>query len=93
SDDQGRTWTHLGEDLMTSAVNAISLSPQFPAQADVLVLLDNALLISRDGGSSWSDWQAGLRFDQGAASVAAPQGLGPWAPLLIGLVEGGVARL
>ena len=93
SDDYGRTWTRLGEDVMTSAVNAIVLSARFPANRDLLVLLNDTLLISRDGGTSWSDWQAGLRFDQGAASIAAPQGLDPDAPLLVGLVEGGVARL
>ncbi len=78
---------------MTGAVNGIALSPQFPARPDVLVLLSDALLVSRDGGKSWSDWQAGLSFGLGTASIAVPQGLDPGAPLLVGLVEGGVMRL
>jgi hypothetical protein len=60
---------------------------------NVLVMLSTALLVSRDGGQSWSDWKAGLAFEQGLASVAAPQGLDPGVPLLVGLVEGGVLRV
>ena len=93
SSDRGHTWTCLGEDIVTEAVNAIVLSPEFPAKPDVLVMLSTALLVSRDGGQSWSDWKVGLAFEQGLGSVAAPQGLDPGAPLLVGLVEGGVLRI
>lgn len=93
SDDRGHTWTRLGEGVVTDAVNAIVLSPQFPAKPDVLVLLGETLLVSRDDGQSWSDWKSGLSIEQGLASVAAPQGLDPGAPLLVGLVEGGVLRI
>lgn len=93
SDDRGRTWTRLGEDLIADAVNGIVLSPEFPTQPDVLVMLSTALLVSRDGGQSWSDWKAGLSFEHGLASVAAPQGLDPGAPLLVGLVGGDVVRV
>jgi len=60
---------------------------------DVLVMLGDALLISRDEGQTWSDWKAGTTFEQGTASVAAPQGLASGAPLLVGLVAGAVLRL
>jgi photosystem II stability/assembly factor-like uncharacterized protein len=93
SGDRGRTWACLGKDVVTDAVNGIVLSPEFPTQPDVLVMLSTALLVSRDGGQSWSDWKAGLAFEQGLASVAAPQGLDPGVPLLVGLVEGGVLRV
>lgn len=93
SDDRGRTWSRRGEDVVTDAVNAIILSPQFPDKPDVLVLLGEGLLISRDGGQSWSDWKSGLPIEQGLASVAAPLGLNPEAPLLVGLVEGAVLRM
>jgi len=92
SEDRGHTWERLGEDALTEAVNGIVLSPEFPAQPDVLAMLSTALLVSRDGGQSWSDWKAGLPLEQGLASVAAPQGLDPGATLLVGLVEGGVLR-
>jgi photosystem II stability/assembly factor-like uncharacterized protein len=93
SGDRGHTWTRLGKGAVTEAVNAVILSPQFPDKPDILVLLGEALLISRDGGHSWADWQADLSIEQGMVSVAAPQGLDPEAPLLVGLVEGGVRRL
>jgi len=56
-------------------------------------MLSTALLVSRDGSQSWSDWKAGLAVEQDLASVAVPQGLDPGAPLLVGLVEGGVLRV
>jgi photosystem II stability/assembly factor-like uncharacterized protein len=93
SEDRGRKWTRLGEETITSAVNAILVSPGFPQAGDVLVMPGDALLISRNGGQTWSDWKAGAAFEQGTASVAAPQGLAAGAPLLVGLVAGGVLRL
>ena len=93
SDDGGRTWERLGEDAVRDSVNGIVLSQRFPAQPDALVVLGTALLVSRDGGRSWSDWKADLPIEQGVACVAAPQGLDPGAPLLVGLVEGGVLRV
>ncbi len=101
SDDRGRTWTRLGTKVIAEAVNGVVLSPEFPAQADVLVMLDDALLVSRDGGQSWSNWTAGAgfnpaahrHFEQGLSCVLAPQGLIPGSPLLVGLVAGGVLRL
>lgn len=93
STDRGRSWSRLGEDVITDAVNAIVLSPEYPAKQDVLVMLSNTLLISRDNGQSWSDWKADLHFEQGLSAVAAPQGLEESAPLLLGLVDEGVLRL
>ena len=80
SEDRGRTWTRLGEDIVRNAVNAILLSPEFPEKADVLVMLGDGLLLSRDGGQSWSEWGSGVEFGEGLACVAAPLGLDPDAP-------------
>ena len=93
SRDLGNTWLRLGEEVINDAVNSVLVAPGFPAQPDVLALLSDALLVSRDGGQAWSDWQPGLPTDRGLASVAAPQGLDPNAPLLVGLVDGGVLRV
>jgi hypothetical protein len=93
SEDRGHTWTRLGEDAVRNAVNAILLSPEFPEQADVLVMLSDRFLLSRDGGQSWSAWETGVEFNEGLACVAAPQGLDPDAPLLIGFVDGGAQRM
>ena len=95
SDDDGQTWAQLGENVIAEAVNQIILSPNFSksAKPDVLALLSEALLISRDSGQTWSDWKAGLDLTPGATCVAAPQGLASRAPMLIGRVAGGVLRL
>ena len=55
SHDRGRTGARLGEDVVTDAVNGIVLAAEFPAKADVLVMLGEAMLATRDGGQSWSD--------------------------------------
>jgi photosystem II stability/assembly factor-like uncharacterized protein len=93
SHDKGHTWTRLGENDIDESVNCVILSPEFPAKPDVLVTLSTSLLVSRDGGRSWAEWKACQTFEQGLTSVAAPQGLAPDAPLLVGLAEGGVLPL
>jgi photosystem II stability/assembly factor-like uncharacterized protein len=93
SSDRGRTWSRLGQEIITDAVNAIFVSQEFVTKPEILVALGDRLLVSRDGGASWSDWKAGLTFEQGLASVMAPLGLGPDALLLVGLVAGGVQQV
>ena len=93
SQDKGTTWRQVGAKAITEAVNAIVLSPSFSAQPDVLVLLGEALLISRNKGRSWSRRRARQWPERVAACVAAPQGLDPDAPLLVGFMGGDVARI
>jgi photosystem II stability/assembly factor-like uncharacterized protein len=93
SGDQGRTWERVSQHAIADVVNAVLLSPEFPGRPHLLVMLDDVLLVSRDGGASWSEWKAGLRFEQGASCVVAPQGLDPDAPLLVGLAQGGVLKV
>ena len=92
-DDRANTWRRLGEDTVTGTVNGIILGRQYSSNPEILVLLDDTVMVSRDKGQSWSNWQAGLRFEQGTASIAAPQGLDPGATLLVGLIEGGIVCL
>ena len=93
SADEGESWSQLGEDNLTDSINDIVLSPDYPAAPEILVLLRDDLLVSRDNGRTWSKWQADLTLDEGASTVVAPQGLAPGAPLLIGSAEGGVLRV
>jgi len=88
SRDGGATWQRLAEGRLTGAVNRISLASAFPAQPDLLVLHEDVLLVSRDAGNSWSAWLPD--FQDAVASVLAPQGLAPGAPLLVGLMDGRV---
>jgi photosystem II stability/assembly factor-like uncharacterized protein len=93
SQDGGATWERLAEESITDAVNIILLAPEYPAQPDVLVLHEDRLLVSRDGGETWADWKTDVSIEEVVASVAAPQGLAPGVPLLIGLMDGTVLRV
>jgi photosystem II stability/assembly factor-like uncharacterized protein len=93
SADAGRTWLPMGREAMGEAVNRVLLSPGFPDRPHVLALLADALLISRDGGETWASWEAEVPAERGMACVAAPQGLAPGAPLLVGLADGEVVRI
>jgi photosystem II stability/assembly factor-like uncharacterized protein len=95
SDDNGRTWERLGADTIGDSVNGIVLSSEFPGTPDVLAMLGDTLVVSRDGGSSWTQWKPSLVVEQGLAAVVAPLGLEPGAPLLLGCMTdgGGVLRI
>jgi photosystem II stability/assembly factor-like uncharacterized protein len=93
SDDGGRSWTAIGQGVLEGSVNGIAVGASFPAPAELLVLLSDGVMVSRDAGASWAEWRSGFEPAGGAASLIAPLGLGPGAPLLVGTVEGGVARL
>lgn len=90
TEDGGKSWVYIAHDAITGAVNAIILSPEFPDRPEILLLLDDAILVSPDGGKSWFQGTTGPNFEQGTSCIVAPQGLAAAAPLLVGLVEGGV---
>jgi photosystem II stability/assembly factor-like uncharacterized protein len=93
SDDSGSLWRRLGSDVIVEAVNDILLSPDFPEKANVMALQTDGLFQSRDGGQSWTERRSGDTHGEGFTCVAAPLGFMPDAPLLVGLVDGGVLRL
>ena len=92
STDGGETWTRLGEDVMTEAVNHIILAPSYPAIPHLLVLSSDGLFVSRDAGASWLAWPLGKLADEELMAVATPNGLEPGASLLVGMVDGRVLR-
>jgi photosystem II stability/assembly factor-like uncharacterized protein len=99
SEDRGRTWERIGETspllagVPAQSVSALLLSPDYPAKPQILAMLADALIVSRDGGTTWEAWQMGLDLGPGAACVTAPLGLDPGAPLLVGLLDGRVLRV
>ncbi len=90
SRDGGRSWQRLGAHMIDGAVNTILSSEN---ANDLLVLHNDTLLVSRDAGASWSDWQQAGQTIEGVAAVAAPQGIAEGATLLAGLFDGRVVRL
>lgn len=92
SKDRGRTWNRLGQGIISPEVNAIILSPQFADNADMLILQNEALLISHDGGRSWSDWKTDKDMNQSLTAVAAPLGFGREAYLLVSQADGSIVK-
>jgi photosystem II stability/assembly factor-like uncharacterized protein len=93
SADRGRTWSRLGEDVFTGSINAILLSSNYPARPHILVLDNDRLMFSDDGGQSWEPWPAAEGLDESITAVVAPYGTEPGAPLLVGLLDGHVMRI
>jgi hypothetical protein len=65
----------------------ILLSPGFPAVPEMLVSLTGDLRVPRDAGRSCSERNPDFGIKQSITAVAARLGLGPNAPLLVGLSE------
>ncbi len=93
SGDQGRSWARLDEGVIASAVNAVLPARDYPATPELVVMLDVAILRSRDGGRSWATWHTADDSDGVLTAIAAPGGLNPDTPLLVGLAGGGVRRV
>lgn len=93
SSDRGMSWRRLSEgsidDLIEGAVNAVLAA----GDADLLVLLEEAVLVSHDCGATWAVCESDEELEAGASCIAAPLGLAPGAPLLVGLGDGEVIRL
>lgn len=93
SRDRGKSWTPLGEGCINGAVNSILVAADYPARPHLLVSLGDRLLVSRDDGISWQAWPLGVNPEGGITALAAPLGLEPGAPLLLGLAGGRMLRL
>jgi len=92
STDRGQTWNRVGADVISGPVNAIVLAPEFgmpmrrstrKIARSLLVMADDTLYFSHDGGETWEADSITLA---GMTAVAAPQGFA--APLLVGLENG-----
>jgi photosystem II stability/assembly factor-like uncharacterized protein len=97
SRDRGASWERLAAAVIGDSSGGEHQGPVNAVLATkanhLLVLLEDAVLISRDAGVTWSVCDAGEALEQGASCVAAPLGLAPGAPLLVGLGDGSVTRL
>lgn len=88
--DGGKTWTRMETGELVGPVNQLMLAREEDHSFTLLVLLEDALQISRDSGATWLAVQA----DVGRiTAVAAPEGLGRGARLLVGCLDGEVQRV
>jgi len=93
SKDRGKTWQHLAGLDVSSSINAILISPEYPDKAELLALAEEQLFVSRDDGLTWSDWRKDIELEGDPIAVAAPTGLAAGSPLLVGLSTGSVIRI
>ena len=90
STDRGKSWSRLGKTAITGSVNKIVLPAAFAQQPQILLLQDEQLRLSSNGGKNWSQWHVDLPDEESITTVAAPHGLDKKAPLLVGLTNGQV---
>lgn len=88
SADRGASWACLGADVIVGPINAIVLAPDFVTSAALLVMAEDTLYLSHDGGQTW---EADPITIEGMTAVAAPQGFA--APLLAGLGNGEIVHV
>jgi photosystem II stability/assembly factor-like uncharacterized protein len=93
STDRGASWKRIESLEPLGAINAILVSGNFPAEGDILVMFDDELMVSRDGGLSWSQWNADLSFEDGLISISAPKGIKPDSHLIVGTGNGQILIL
>ena len=93
STDRGQTWHRLGADAIPTAVTGISLASTFPTEPHLLVLQDDTLSLSLDGGQTWQNQQAGLSLPQPATALLPLGDHLPDSPCLIGMLDGPIVRL
>jgi photosystem II stability/assembly factor-like uncharacterized protein len=90
STDHGQTWQPIAVEIPRGPINAIILNTGATPDLHILIVAGSHLLVSRDGGQTWHAWNPDYQAKHSFAAIAAPQGLAPNAPLLIGTVEDGV---
>ena len=93
SKDRGKTWQPVAGLDVTGPINALLISPEYPAKVEILALAEERLFISRDDGLTWSDWREDIKLEGDPIAVAAPSGLSTGSPLLVGLSTGSVVKI
>jgi hypothetical protein len=93
SDDKGSIWTRIGNDTIRKNINAIILSPEYPAKSDILVMLDDRLMLSQNNGQTWTSSSSEVDLQQGLTSIVALGGLDPSASLWVSLADGQIVHI
>jgi photosystem II stability/assembly factor-like uncharacterized protein len=93
STDRGKIWDQVGTRTFTEPINAIILAPDFPQDPHLLILLENTILASYDGGQSWQNWREDQLSDLIVTSIFAPKGFREGTHVLIGTLGGRILRI
>lgn len=88
SPDGGNSWTRLDERAFPDGMAAVLVETPGAGLPHVLAATDERVYISRDGGASWTLIPVSPSPDETISAAAAPAGLAPGAPLLVGTSGG-----
>lgn len=90
--DQGRTWSRIASDSIKADVNALVLPTDYPTRTDLLAMLNDRVMLSRDNGQTWTTWETEIDLTAGLTSIVAPNGLDANAPMWLSLMDGQIVR-
>ena len=93
STDRGFSWERPDQTGVSGSVDAILFSPNFPHKRDLLIVNEGSLVLSTDGGKSWSPWRVEETGLGVVTAVFAPQGFDPGNTILVGMADGRILRL
>lgn len=92
SEDGGRTWTRLGQKVISEEVADVVLCEEFPEQPEIVVLHDGQISVSNDGGTSWSKHQTDVPLTEQITSMFVADRASPMSSIFAGLATGTVRR-
>jgi len=90
STDGGDSWSQLADGRIEGPVNAMVFSLDYAAKPQILALVGDAVVLSSDGGGSWSDMHLEPAPRASITSMAPITPIGPSMQLLLGLMDGTV---
>ncbi|MCZ7532710.1 MAG: hypothetical protein M5U23_04795 [Acidimicrobiia bacterium] len=90
STDEGSHWDSLGEAHISGAVNTIEFCSAYAFNPQILALANGVVVLSLDGGDTWSTMTHDKPLHAGIASMAAMTPIAPDMELLLGLTDGSV---
>ncbi|MGC8878828.1 MAG: WD40/YVTN/BNR-like repeat-containing protein, partial [Anaerolineae bacterium] len=92
SRDDGKSWQRVSAEMFPETVNTVLVSADFDGALYLAVATDSALSVSYDAGNTWHNLELPLPEDEGISTVAAPLGIRPGAPLLVGITDGRILQ-
>ena len=92
STDGGDSWSPLGVGPIEGTVNAMEFSTDYAIRPQILALVNDGVVLSSDGGESWSDMHLDPAPRASITSMSPITPVGPSMELLLGLMDGTVAR-